>query len=84
MFLLFGLSTKQHLLTVVSFVCHFCGVNAQQNVVKRSNRFTLFFVPLFSVGTKYYNECTNCGGVTSLTRDQATHAQDWAIRHVTR
>ncbi len=81
MFLLFGLSPKEQLLVSVAFVCHFCGRNAPQHVIKRSNRFSLFFIPLFSVATRYFNECSNCGGVTQLTRDQATHAQDWAARH---
>jgi hypothetical protein len=29
---------------------------------------------LFSFPTRFVNECTNCGGQTSLTADQAAHS----------
>jgi Fe2+ or Zn2+ uptake regulation protein len=48
--------------------------------VRRATRFTLFFVPLFTVSKRYHVQCTNCGGVTDLTRQQAEHAQEWAAR----
>jgi hypothetical protein len=78
MFLLFGTRTGEVLINVVSFVCGYCRVNAEQHVVKRSTRFTLFFIPLFSFSTSHVNVCTNCGGVTKLTKSQAQHSLDWA------
>ena len=80
MFLLFGSRSSANILTIVHFVCNYCGLSAAQRVVKRQNRFTLFFIPLFSFSTSYYNECTNCRGVTSLTKAQAENALDWAAR----
>ncbi|WP_209559993.1 zinc-ribbon domain-containing protein [Frigoribacterium sp. PvP032] len=80
MFLLFGTSVRQALLTVVVFACRFCGQTVQQQVARRSTRFTLFFVPLFTVSKRYHVQCTNCGGVTDLTREQAEHSQEWAAR----
>ena len=74
MFLLFGSRVSENIVNVVSFVCHYCGQQAQQNVVKASNRFTLFFVPLFTFSTRYRNECTNCGGSTALTAAQVQHS----------
>jgi hypothetical protein len=73
-FLLFGTSPSERIVNVVAFVCGFCHTNARQNVVKSSNRFTLFFVPLFSFSTRYYNECTNCAGRTALTKAQVDHS----------
>jgi hypothetical protein len=65
---------------VVTFVCGYCSTNARQNVVKASNRFTLFFVPLFSFSTRYYNQCTNCGGRTALTAAQVDHSLRNTVR----
>jgi len=74
MFILFGTRVSEQIVNVVSFVCGFCHTAARQNVVKSSNRFTLFFVPLFSFSTRYYNECTNCHGITALTKAQVDHS----------
>jgi len=74
MFLLFGTRISEKIVNVVAFVCGYCGQHATQNVITASNRFTLFFVPLFTFSTKYRNECTNCGGRTALTADQVQHS----------
>lgn len=80
MFLLFGTRASDTVVNVVQFVCSYCTVAAGQNVVKRANRFTLFFVPLFSFSTSYYVECSNCGGVTNLTKAQADNSLEWSRR----
>ncbi len=77
MFLLFGTRATATILTVVRFTCLICGVDAHQRVVKSRNRFTFFFVPLFSFSTSYYNECSHCGGTTALTQDQVDNALGW-------
>jgi predicted RNA-binding Zn-ribbon protein involved in translation (DUF1610 family) len=76
-FLLFGINTSHKVINVVTFVCSYCGQRAVQNVVKTANRFTVFFLPLLSLSTKYYNECSNCGGQTPLSAAQARHSLDW-------
>ncbi|TFC82721.1 zinc-ribbon domain-containing protein [Cryobacterium sinapicolor] len=81
MFLLFGTRAHRAVINVVSFVCGYCGVLAQQQVVKKSTKFTLFFVPLFPLAKSYANECTNCGGTTRLTATQVGHSMDWAAPH---
>ena len=78
MFLLFGNRISEDIINVVTFVCGFCRQQAPQNVIKMRNRFTLFFVPLFTFSTRYENQCTNCGGRTALTADQAQHSLEWA------
>ena len=78
MILLFGTRASQVLMTIVTFVCNYCGQAAPQHVVKVSNKFTLFFIPLFSVGTQYIVECSNCGGVTELSREQAERSVAFA------
>lgn len=80
MFLLFGTRPSVSILTIVHFVCGFCDKSVAQRVVERKNKFTLFFVPLFSFSTKYHNECSNCGGLTSLSKEQAQNALGWAAQ----
>ena len=74
MFLLFGTTLRRSLLVTVVFICGYCDKNVPQRVEKLSTKFTLFFIPLFTVSSRYSNQCTNCGGVTDLTREQAEHA----------
>jgi uncharacterized Zn finger protein len=79
--LLFGTRLRSTVIALVSFVCPFCSKDVPQRVVKAVNRFTLFFVPLFPVSTRYENECSNCGGVTAISREQADNAIAWADSH---
>ena len=74
MFLLLGTSVRRALLVTVVFICGYCDKNVPQRVEKLATKFTLFFVPLFTVSSRYTNQCTNCGGVTDLTREQADRA----------
>lgn len=84
MILVFGTRAFEAVMAIVAFACSYCGVNAPQSVIKRVVRLTLFFVPLFPVSTSYRNECSNCGGVTRLSRAQARHSVSWAATHGTR
>jgi hypothetical protein len=81
MFLLFGSRVMATLLFVVTFVCGHCGVAAPQRVVREQQKVTLFFIPLFSFGTAYLIECSNCGMATGLSREQAEHSMQWADAH---
>jgi hypothetical protein len=64
LFLLFGFRTRDNLVSRRWMVCEVCGVHAAQAVIRRSTKFTLFFVPLFPVKpSTYYLECSNCGSV---------------------
>ncbi|WEO77051.1 zinc-ribbon domain-containing protein [Cryobacterium sp. SO2] len=78
MILLFGTRASEAVINLVLFVCGYCGVLAQQQVIKRATRFTLFFLPLFPVSTRYVNVCSRCQGSTEVTAAQARHSLDWA------
>lgn len=80
MILIFGTRASESLMVIVTFVCNYCRQEVPQEVYKRVNRFALFFIPLFPVSTRYYVRCSNCGGTTALTREQAHHSLDWAER----
>ena len=61
MFLLFGLRTRDRLISTQSGTCEFCGLTAMQALVRRATKFTLFFVPLFPVRpSRFYLDCGNC------------------------
>lgn len=73
-------STKlvEDLLRTVVFLCGYCGISAQQRVMRSRNRLSVFFVPLFTVSTRYVVECTNCGGTTAISREEADGSVAWA------
>lgn len=77
MFLIFGTTLTETIVNVVAFVCGICGRDAPQQVIKRSNRLSLFFIPLFALSSHYINRCTNCGGETALSAAQVQHSLSW-------
>ncbi|MEC5149831.1 hypothetical protein [Cryobacterium sp. GrIS_2_6] len=78
MLVVYGHRITESTVNVVSFVCGYCNVRAPQEVVQRSNRFTLIFIPLFAFSTTYANRCTNCAAETVLTPEQTRHSIVWA------
>ena len=72
--LIIGFGVREVLLSTLVFVCETCGNQAAHQLTKRTRRFSLFFIPLFSVGTKYLDSCTACGRVIEVSREQAETA----------
>jgi zinc-ribbon family len=81
MFLFIGVFPRERELAVVSFLCEYCRTPATQRVIEIGSRLWLFFIPLFTFSRRYFVVCSNCGGTTELTREQATNAADWAARN---
>ncbi|MEU5562161.1 zinc-ribbon domain-containing protein [Micromonospora musae] len=71
MFVIFGFRTKVDRLGVVSRVCRNCGNHAAQVITRRSTKFSLFFVPLIPVRTRYGQQCTYCGAEYDLPKSEA-------------
>ncbi|MCP3821718.1 zinc ribbon domain-containing protein [Streptomyces sp. A3M-1-3] len=71
MIVLFGTKTYLHQLAILTLVCGSCGNPAAHTLRKRVTKFTLFFVPLFPVSTKYRTQCTFCGLEQQVTQEQA-------------
>lgn len=69
--LIIGFGMREVLLATLIFTCETCGNHAAHQVIKQSRRFSLFFIPLFSVGTKYLDSCTACGRVIEVSKEQA-------------
>ena len=72
--LIFGLGVREILLSTLIFTCETCGNHAAHQLSKRVRRFSLFFIPLFSIGTKYFDSCTACGRVIEVSKEQAETA----------
>ena len=69
---IFGVRTKVFLLTMLTLVCPRCGNPAAHPLHKAVTKFTLFFIPLFPIKTRYSTQCTFCGLANRLPKDQAT------------
>jgi hypothetical protein len=74
MFILFGTTVKSRVLAVVVFACRFCDKTVPHQVEEHATKATLFFVPLVTLRKRWLDRCSNCGGLTELSREQADHA----------
>ena len=74
MFLIFGFKTKAYPLGWVAMACQVCGRAGSLFLVREATKFSLFFIPLFTISRKHFLECSNCGGTTELTEEQANQA----------
>jgi DNA-directed RNA polymerase subunit RPC12/RpoP len=72
--LILGFQVSRVLMATLVYVCDRCGHNAAHQVVKQVRKFTLFFVPLFPVNTRYLDTCTTCGRTAELPRQRALAA----------
>ncbi len=73
MFFIFGIRRRAARLATVFAVCSLCNTPAAQAVTRVRTFFTLFFVPLIPLGSRYRTTCTFCGRSVKITRDAADH-----------
>ncbi len=69
--IIFGTKGYRYQLAILTLVCGQCGNPAAHTLRKRVTKFTLFFVPLFPVSTKYATQCTFCGAEHKVPQEQA-------------
>jgi zinc-ribbon family len=69
--IIFGTRTYLHQLAILTLICGNCGNPSAHALRKRVMKFTLFFVPLFPVSTRYSSQCTFCGVQHQVPKDQA-------------
>jgi hypothetical protein len=72
--LIIGFGVREILLSTLVFTCETCRNHSAHQLVKQSRKFSLFFIPLFSVGSKYLDTCTACGRTVEISKDQAETA----------
>ncbi|MET0418812.1 MAG: zinc-ribbon domain-containing protein [Actinoplanes sp.] len=73
MFLIFGFKTKLNPLGWVAMACHVCGQAGNLFVVREVTKFSLFFIPLIPVRSRYVAECQNpyCRARTKIDGNEA-------------
>jgi len=71
MLFIFGTRRTVAQLAMVVLTCANCRRTAANAVLKTVTKFTLFFVPLFPVRTRYATQCTACGFHQWIDKGQA-------------
>lgn len=79
MILIFGLRSARSVIAVVPLDCRHCNVRADQRVVQRVLRLTVFFIPILPVWTSYLLQCSNCATETKVSAERAERAAEWAL-----
>ena len=69
--LIIGFGVTETLLSTLVFTCETCGSHAPHQLTKQSRKFSLFFIPLLSVATKFLDACTACGRIIEVSKEQA-------------
>ncbi len=69
--IIFGTKGYIYQLAILTLVCGHCGNPSAHTLRKRVTKFSLFFVPLFPISTKYTTQCTFCGAQQKITKEQA-------------
>ncbi|MEU4032739.1 zinc-ribbon domain-containing protein [Streptomyces collinus] len=73
--IIFGTSGYLYQLAVLMLTCPRCGNPAAQTVRKYVTKFTLFFVPLFPLSTRWTIQCTFCGREQAVLKEWAEQSQ---------
>ncbi|MEJ2888393.1 zinc-ribbon domain-containing protein [Actinomycetospora aeridis] len=71
MLIIFGTRRTVTQLALVVLTCVNCHRSAANAVIKAVTKFTLFFIPLFPVRTRYATQCTACGFLMWIDKGQA-------------
>ena len=71
MIILFGFRRKSSRLATIFVMCAHCHTPAAHALTRSRRFFTLFFIPVIPLGTKYFTTCTMCGHVTQITKEGA-------------
>jgi hypothetical protein len=72
-FFVLGIRRKAQKLATVFAVCGVCHTPAAQTVNRLRTFFTVFFIPLIPLASRYYTTCTMCGQSVKITREAAEH-----------
>jgi len=71
-FLIFGFKSTDRRIAAPILLHAYCGATVAQVLIKRTTRFSLFFIPLFPVrSARYFLQCTNCGGTQEVGSREA-------------
>jgi zinc-ribbon family len=71
MIILFGFRRRATRLATIFVMCAYCHTPAAHALTRTRRYFTLFFIPVIPLGTKYITTCTMCGHGTQITKEGA-------------
>ena len=71
MIILFGFRRTRARLGTILVMCGFCHTPAAHAIQRIRKFFTLFFIPVIPLGTKYATTCTMCGRSALITKEAA-------------
>ena len=80
--LIWGFKLYSVIVATFVYTCENCHQQAAHQLVKRVRKFSLFFIPLFPVSTKYTDTCTYCGRSIPVPKEQAELASGQTQRAV--
>ncbi|GAA4942103.1 zinc ribbon family protein [Actinomycetospora succinea] len=69
--IVFGTRRTVTQLALIVLTCANCHRSAANAILKAITKFTLFFIPLFPVRTRYATQCTACGFLMWIEKEQA-------------
>jgi hypothetical protein len=68
--IIWGFKTVAHLLGMTTLVCNQCGNPAAHRAEKLIRKFTLFWIPLFTVKERALLTCAFCGVTQEVPKDR--------------
>ena len=68
MFLMFGISDKEHLIGEYHYYCYGCNMNSIYLGVIKKKAFTFFFIPILPLGEFIFLRCSRCGHIHSVKK----------------
>jgi len=68
---IFGVRRKAYRLATIFALCTLCQTPAAQVITRVRMFFTLFFIPLVPLGSKYRSTCTLCGRSVKIDKEAA-------------
>ncbi|MGW4206366.1 zinc-ribbon domain-containing protein [Lentzea sp. NPDC004789] len=71
MLILFGWRTTIDQLRMLSLVCGHCHNQAAHHLFRRRTKPTIFFIPLFTISSRYGLQCTFCGVSYDISKAHA-------------
>src|SRR5579863_10254162 len=71
MIIIFGVRRMRKRLGAVLLMCRQCQRPCAHPIVQIKTWFSLFFIPIIPMGTKFFTVCTFCSATTPIDRAQA-------------
>ena len=69
MFVIWGVGSRRNYTNVIKReTCDRCGVTSDINIIADYKCGTIFFIPVFKFGKKYFEVCPNCGAFKEISK----------------